>query len=230
MTARCGSAEMRAEQVRVISALRATGDLHLGDRLTRCMDARGARRQDDGWPWTCRTSGCAWCGGTLARRWWRGLVRWAMEDGTAPVTLAVLPLHHRAGDLRAAVARLRRACRDVRDRTARRNQRWRGVAMAGMATDGDTAFLLVRHPGVTRHEVAAVLRRRWPAAVVREVGTAEPSWSMSVEDAVELARARRGVEPLRIVVLAQRGAGTSTGQRATAHDVAEPVAPMPIAF
>ncbi len=230
MTARCGSAEMRAEQVRVISALRATGDLHLGDRLTRCMDARGARRQDDGWPWTCRTSGCAWCGGTLARRWWRGLVRWAMEDGTAPVTLAVLPLHHRAGDLRAAVARLRRACRDVRDRTARRNQRWRGVAMAGMAMGDGTAFVLVRHPGLVRQEVAAVLRRRWSAAVVGEVGAAEPSWSMSAEDAAELARARRGVEPLRIVVMAQRAADACGRGRADAHGAAEPVAPMPIAF
>jgi hypothetical protein len=102
--------------------------------------------------------------------------------------------------------------------------------MAGMATGDSTVFVLVRHPGLTRQEVAAVLRRHWPAAVVGEVGAAEPSWSMPVEDAAELARARRGVEPLRIVVMAQRGADTCGLGRADACDVAEPFAPMPIAF
>jgi hypothetical protein len=221
---------MRAAQAKIISALRESGDLHIADRLTRCMQARSARRQGDGWPWTCRSSGRVWCGGTLARRWWRGLVQWAMEHGAAPISLAILPLHHRAGELRAAVARLRRALRDVRDHAARRRAPWSGVATAGMATGDDTAFVLVRHPGVARQEVAAALRRRWPAAVVREVGAAEPSWSMSVEDAAELARARRGVEPLRIVVLAQRTANTCERCRTAAHDLAEPFAPMPIAF
>ena len=102
--------------------------------------------------------------------------------------------------------------------------------MAGMATGGGTAFVLVRHPGVTRQEVAAILRRRWSATVVGEVGAAEPSWSMPVEDAAELARARRGVEPLRVVVLAQRAANTSEFRRAAAHEVTEPFAPMPVAF
>ncbi len=230
MTARRGWAEVSASQVRVISALRESGDLHIADRLTRCMQARAARRQNDGWPWACRSSGCVWCGGTLARRWWRGLVRWAMEDGTAPVTLAILPLHHRAGELPAAVARLRRALRDVRDRAALRRTAWGGVAVAEMATGDGTAFVLVRHPGVARQEVAALLRRRWPAAVVREVGTEEPSWSMSVEDAAELARTRRGVEPLRIVILPQRAANTGERHSNTAHETAEPFAPMPIAF
>ena len=222
--------EARAAQAQIISALRESGDLHIADRLARCMEARGARRQGGGWPWTCRSSGCAWCGGTLARRWWRGLARWAMEDGTAPVSLAIVPLHHRAGGLRISVARLRRALRDVRDRAARRRTAWGGVAIAGMATGDGTAFVLVRHPGITRHEVAAVLGRRWPAAVVREIGAAEPSWSMSVEDAAELARARRGVEPLRIVVLPQRAANTGERRRANEHDLAEAYSPMPIAF
>ena len=102
--------------------------------------------------------------------------------------------------------------------------------MAGMAAGGDTAFVLVRHPGVTRQEVATVLRRRWSAAVVGAVGAAEPSWSMPVEDAAELARTRRGVEPLRILVLAQRAADAGRPGRANAHDAAEPFAPMPIAF
>ena len=102
--------------------------------------------------------------------------------------------------------------------------------MAGMATGDDTVFLLVRHPGVTRCEVAAVLRKRWPAAVVREVGAAEPSWSMPVEDAAELARTRRGVEPLRILVMAQRVVDACGPGGTDAHDAAEPFAPMPIAF
>jgi hypothetical protein len=153
-----------------------------------------------------------------------------MEDGAAPVSLAILPLHHRAGELRAAVARRRRALRDVRDRAARRRTAWGGVAMAGMAAGGDTAFVLVRHPGVTRQEVATVLRRRWSAAVVGAVGAAEPSWLMPVEDAAELARTRRGVEPLRILVMAQRVANTGERRCANEHDLAEAYAPMPIAF
>ena len=99
-----------------------------------------------------------------------------------------------------------------------------------MATGDDTAFLLMRHPGVTRHEVAAVLRRRWSAAVVREVGAVEPSWSLFTGDAADLARARRGVEPLRILVIAQRAANTGERHSNTAHESAEPFAPMPIAF
>jgi len=53
---------------------------------------------------------------------------------------------------------------------------------------------------------------------------------MSVEDATELARARRGVEPLRIVVLAQRTMDTGERHCAAAQDAAETSAPMPIAF
>ncbi len=51
-----------------------------------------------------------------------------------------------------------------------------------------------------------------------------------MEEAVELARARRGVEPLRIVVLAQRGTTTVERRRADAHGLADAYAPMPIAF
>ncbi len=102
--------------------------------------------------------------------------------------------------------------------------------MAGMATGDGTALLLIRHKGVTRQEVAATLWRRWSTAVVRDVGAVGPSWPMPVEDAAELARTRRGVEPLRILVLAQRAADAGRPGRANAHDAAEPFAPMPIAF
>ncbi len=230
MIARRRSAEMRAAQAKVISALRESGDLHAANRLARCMQARAARRQGGGWPWTCRSPGCAWCGGTLARRWGRGLFEWAMEDGTAPVTLAILPLHLQAGELRAAVARLRRACRDVRDRAARRDRRWRGGAVAGMAPGDGTALLLIRHAGIGRAVIADALRRRWPDALVGDVGAASPSWTFTTRDAAELARARRGVEPLRIVVLAQRAARTSERLRGAVLDSAKPFEPMPIAF
>ena len=138
-------------------------------------------------------------------RWWRGLRRWIEQDG-APVSLAVLPLGHEPGRLRAAVSRLRRACRDVRDRAARRSGRWRGVVMAGLVTGGGVALVLVGHAGVGRAEVVRTLSRRWPGAAVGDLAAAPPSCLMSAEDAAELARARRGAEPLRVVVAAQRGA------------------------
>jgi hypothetical protein len=78
----------------------------------------------------------------------------------APVSLVILPLTHRSGGLRSIVARMGRACRDVRDRAARRRGRWRGVAIAGMASGDGAALLLIRHAGLTRAEVAEVLRGR----------------------------------------------------------------------
>jgi len=174
MTARRRSAETGAAQVRVIAALRATGDLYSAERLARCMEARAARRQGDGWPWTCRSAGCAWCRRALVLRWWRGLRRWIEQDG-APVSLAVLPLGHEPGRLRAAVARLRRACRDVRDRAARRSRRWRGIVLAGMATGAGVALVLVGHAGVGRAEVVRVLSRRWRGAAVGDPAAALPS-------------------------------------------------------
>ena len=126
--------------------------------------------------------------------------------------------------MRAAVARLRRALRDFRDRAARRNGHWRGVAIAGMASADRTAVVLVRHGGIDRAEVADVLHRRWPDAAIGDVGSLSPSWEFAIEDAVELARARRGVEPLRIVVLAQR---TSLTKPSVGRSLAPGLEPMP---
>ena len=100
---------------------------------------------------------------------------------------------------------------------------------AARRTGTATALLLVRHAAIDRAEVAEVLHRRWPSSVVGDVG-AEPSWSMSAQDAAELAHTRRGVEPLRIVVLAQRTANTGERRCANEHDLPEAYAPMPIAF
>lgn len=42
--------EAAAIQEHVIAALRATGDLHVADRLQRCMEAMTTRRDGAGWP------------------------------------------------------------------------------------------------------------------------------------------------------------------------------------
>lgn len=97
--------------------------------------------------------------------------------------------------------------------------------MAGMAAGDDAALVLLRHPGITRAEIAEVLGSRWPDAAVVDVGARSPSWPMTAHDAAELARARRGVEPLRILVLAQRAASRArVGQeRAASPPVVEPM-------
>jgi len=230
MTARHRTSDVSAAQERVIAALLATTtSMPVADRLRKCMQARLHRRGGTGWPWTCRSAGCAWCRGPLIGRWWAGLRRWITHDGAA-VSLAVLPLHHRPGGLHAAVTRLRRACGDVRDRRAQKNRRWRDVAVAGMANGDGAALLLIRHVDIDRAEIAEVLHGRWPGSVVGDVGEASPTRPFAVEDAAELARARRGVEPLRIVVLAQRAANTGERRRTAADEPAEPIAPMPITF
>lgn len=229
MTARRRTLGAAAAQERIIASLLPTGDLHVADRLRRCMDAMTSRRNGGGYPWTCRGAGCVWCGRTRARRWWTGLRRWIVSGG-APVSLAVLPLHHRPGELRAQVARLRRALRDVRDRATRRRATWRSVALAGMATGDGTAFVLVSHPGPARSEVAAVLRKRWPEVAVVDADALEPSWAMPTEDAAELARIRRGVEPLRVVVLPQREVDRAAHGLTRVDPAPIAVEPMPIAF
>jgi hypothetical protein len=107
-------------------------------------------------------------------------------------------------ELPDAVRRMRRGLRDVRDRMARRRRHWRDVGFAGMAGGDGTALVLVSHDGLDGGEVAAVLRRRWPDAVITALDDEEPTVAMSVSDAVDLGRCRRGVEPLRIVVMPQQ--------------------------
>ena len=154
---------------------------------------------------------------------------WVMEDG-APVSLAVLPLPDHPAGFRSRVARVRRALRDVRDRAARRHASWRAVALAGMATGDGTALVLVRHPGIARAEVADALGGRWPDAAVGDAAASEPSWAMATEDAADLARARRAVEPLRIVVPAQRAADVEARRRAATGSPTPFFEPMPVAF
>jgi flavin-binding protein dodecin len=95
-----------------------------------------------------------------------------------------------------------------------------------MASADRTAVVLIRHPGIARAEVADVLIRRWPDAIIGDVGSLSPTWEFAIEDAVELARARRGVEPLRVVVLAQRASNVDVG--AVERGPKPPIEPMPI--
>jgi hypothetical protein len=77
-----------------------------------------------------------------------------------------------------------------------------------MAQGDGKAMVLVRHPGIGKVETAEALRRHWPDAQVTDITKVYPVWDLGIDDAVELACAKRGVEPLRIVVMGQgRGAG-----------------------
>jgi hypothetical protein len=182
---------------------------------------RDLRASDFGLYKIVPAAGCAWCGPALARRWWAGMQQW-ITSSDHPVSLAVLPIRHQPNGLHASVIRLRRALRDVRDRTARRRRQWRDVAIAGMTTSDGVAMLNFRHAGIPGAEVAKVLRRRWPDAIIGDVESALPRWKFAMRDSVEVAKANRGVEPLRIVVLDQHRLDT----RMPKSDVAPE--PMPI--
>jgi hypothetical protein len=194
-------AAMYAAQQEVIVALTEAGEPDLADRLERCATARHERHGGDGWPYSCRSAACVWCRRPMIRGWWAGMCQWSAE-ATATSSLAIIPLHFSDG-LPDAVRRLRRALRDVRDRMVRRRQPWRDVGFAGMTGGDGTALVLVTHEGIDRHEVLDVLCRRWPDVVVKESDQEEPTWAMTAEDAADLGRCRRGVEPLRIVVMPQ---------------------------
>jgi hypothetical protein len=135
----------------------------------------------------------------MMRSWWNGMCQWSAEAASC---LAIIPLYSSVG-LPDAVRRLRRGLRDVRDRMVRRRRRWREVCCTGMAGGDGTALVLVSHEGVDRCEVEAVLRRRWPDTTVKEFEQETPTVAMTAEDAADLGRCRRGVEPLRIVVMPQ---------------------------
>ena len=65
------------------------------------------------------------------------------------------------------------------------------------------AKLMISHEGVDRREVLDVLSRRWPDVVLKDLAQEEPTLAMTAEDAADLGRGRRGVEPLRVVVMPQ---------------------------
>jgi hypothetical protein len=202
MTTNQEMATAYAAQEEVIAALYGLDETDLAERLERCMLARRNRHYGDGWPWTCRSAACVWCRRPMIRGWWRGMRQWA-ADATAS-SLAIFPLAP-SETLQYAARRLRRGLRDVRDRTARQRSSWRDVAFAGMAGADHTARVMIRHDGVNRDEVRDALRRRWAEVIVKSLAQEMPPHVMVAEDAAQLGRYRRGIEPLRVVVMPQRG-------------------------
>ena len=189
-----------AQQSEVIDHLFTMGEDRLADRLQRCQDAR-LHRQPNVWPWRCRSSGCWSCRRTTMRRWWRGGLLWLSGPDTS---LAIIPLD--STDLIPMIRRLRKSLRDVRDRTARIHARWAAVAMGGIVSDADQLMIIVGHAGIDREALWDVFERRWPnIIIISDLGDV-PTSTLTVDATIRLAVARRGIEPIRIVVPAQHPA------------------------
>ena len=186
----------------MIARLVGSGHDSIAARLRRCQHDR-QHRQAGRYPWRCRSPGCWACRRSLVRRWWQALDAWITGPGLAG-SLAVIPLPD--GPVNA-VRKLCKGLRDVRDRAARHDPRWRAVAMAGLA-DGNQALILMQHPGLGRASLWSALERRWPNVVLADPGCVEPTSAMTAEAAAALARRRRGVEPIRVVILPQVMAAT----------------------
>jgi hypothetical protein len=185
-------------QLEVIAALYKIGDPDLAARLERCMNAR--RERHYGWPYSCRSSACVWCRRAMIRGWWFGMREWASATTSSH---AIIPVPSPAG-LFDAVRWLRRGLRDVRDRTARRRRQWRTVSFAGLMGGDHKALAMISHEEIDRREVAGMLGRRWIDVVVKDLAQEEPTWEMTADDAADLGLRRKGVEPLRIVVMPQK--------------------------
>jgi hypothetical protein len=204
---------MYAAQQQVIVALDFIDEPDLAGRLERCMQGRRERRGGDGWPFTCRSAACVWCRRPMVRSWWHGMRQWAAE--ATIWSLAVIPMNSSAG-LPDAVRRVRRGLRDVRDRMARRRSRWHEVSFAGMAGGDGRALVMIAHEGIDRWEVQDVLRRRWPDVLMKALEQEQPAVTMLPGDAADLGRCRRGIEPLRLVIMPQH-------ERKIASPVIEPM-------
>jgi hypothetical protein len=206
------------KQQQVISLLNKIGHHDLADRLERCMTARQQRHYGDGWPFSCRSPACLWCRRAMVRGWWEGIRYWS--DAAPTSSLAIVSLRSPAG-LPDGARRLRRGLRDVRDRTARRFRRWRTVSFAGMIGGDHRALMLISHQGVERRELLDVLSRRWPDMTLKDFENEEPECRMIPDEAAALGTRRRGVEPLRILVMPQKIT------RVTVAPMLE-IAPMPV--
>lgn len=86
---------------------------------------------------------------------------------------------------------------------ARRWRVWRSVAFAGMIGGDHRALVMISHQGIDRREVLGVLCRRWPDIALKDLEHEEPTVAMLADDAADLGRCRRGIEPLRIVIMPQ---------------------------
>jgi hypothetical protein len=138
MHSRIQETENRATAL--IQALRISGwpaQKDLADRLLRCRQVRADRRRgvqpQPQWPWLCRSPACESCRRRLVRH---GCARAAAymahadNDACHMVTIALM----RGGtleDMRAVITGFRAEIRNLRDRRARADGRWRSLAMVG---------------------------------------------------------------------------------------------------
>ena len=187
------------KQQAAVCALLSNGEPELAARLGRCMTAHRSRHHGNGRQFTCQSAACVWCRPMIIHGWWVGICDWA----AATSSLAILSIDSSIG-LLDATRHLRRAIRDVRDRVARRRNEWRDVRFAGIIGGDRRAMLMVSHERVDRCEVRDVMQRRWPGALINRPGREEPVWEMSPDDAAELGQCRRGIEPVRLVIMPQR--------------------------
>ena len=196
-------------QTAVIAELFSSQNDYIAERMLRCQQDRFKRLPTE-FPWRCRSAGCWHCRRTKVQRQWLALKDW-IEDGTNPsdISLAfvnVKDIRKVSNDPIKAIRKVRKGFRDVRDRTAKVDYRWRSVSMAGLLSgeeDGYRVMILIQHKGLSRDDVWTVLEQRLPKITVCDPNGYEPSAIMTVEDAASLARNRRGLEPLRIVVTEQ---------------------------
>jgi hypothetical protein len=115
-----------------------------------------------------------------------------------------------AGDLVNRSRKIWKGLRDVRDRSARHDNRWRDMAIGGLV-EQERAMVIVQHAGIDLDEVWGVLERRWPQAVLTDVGGIEPSFRLIADDVAGLALPRRDIEPLWIAVKPMIAAMTPAG-------------------
>ena len=186
------------EQQAVIGALLSIDEPDLAARLGRCMMAHRSPHHGEGRPFSCQSAGCVWCRRVMMQGWWDGICNWA----GATSSLVILSVGSSVG-LPDATRHLRRAIRDVRDRVARHRNPWREVRFGGLIGGDRRALVMVSHDGIDRREVFDVLQRRWPDVLIKKPAQEEPTWDMLPADAAELGRCRRGIEPLRVVVMPQ---------------------------
>lgn len=190
-----------AQQSLVISDLKQSGDRHVAFRLAQCQAER--RPRQPGWPFRCGSAGCHACRRTMLLSWWRRLTHWVGQTSSSFVSIVIS-----GSDVFAFIRRIRKSLRDTRDRAARHKCVWGAVRIGGLVI-GNRLFVIVHHEGIPREEVACMFQRQrcWHDPVWSDVqNNFEPSAHLSVEHAANLARRRRGLEPVRIIVFPQRGA------------------------
>lgn len=78
------------------------------------------------------------------------------------------------------------------------------MSFAGLLGGDHKALVMISHQGIDRREVLEILHPRWPNVLVKELEQEDPTWTMTPDEAAVLGSRRRGVEPLRIVIMPQK--------------------------